>query len=267
MSRALERVASVEGIGFWAPRLPCWAVAREALRGSAIELGEGARKPAPPLLPSTERRRASDSVVLAMEVAVQACQSAGRDPRTVPGVFASMHGDLAITDYTCATLAAAPTQISPTRFHNSVHNAPAGYWSIGTGCRAPYTALAADVHTFAEGLLEALVQLSDGQDAVLLVAYDIEACGPLAMVSPSTGLLGMALVLGSPESQGSGIRLTWDICEPMRTTPPRPGEASALAGNAMAAGLPLFEALAADTASLVTLDLSRGLSLRVRVSP
>src|SRR5688572_32775035 len=79
--------------------------------------------------------------------------------------------------------------------------------------------------------------------------------------------LGMALVLGSPESQGSGIRLTWDICEPMRTTTPRPGEASALAGNAMAAGLPLFEALAADTASLVTLDLSRGLSLRGRVSP
>ena len=40
-------------------------------------------------------------------------------------MFTSTHGDLAITDYMCQTLATAPSEISPTKFHNSVHNAAA----------------------------------------------------------------------------------------------------------------------------------------------
>ena len=58
-------------------------------------------------------------------------------------MFASTYGDLAITDYMCSTLAKAPMTLSPTRFHNSVHNAAAGYWSIATACRQPYCALGA----------------------------------------------------------------------------------------------------------------------------
>src|SRR3546814_16767116 len=60
--------------------------------------------------------------------------AAGRDPASLPSVFASTHGDLPIMDYMCATLASEPRTISPTKFHNSVHNAAAGYWTIGSGC-------------------------------------------------------------------------------------------------------------------------------------
>ena len=43
------------------------------------------------------------------------CEHRGRDPSDVASVFTSAHGDLAINDYMCATLASEPTLISPTR--------------------------------------------------------------------------------------------------------------------------------------------------------
>src|SRR5690606_42046368 len=119
-----------------------------------------------------ERRRAPDSVALALEVALAACTAAGRDPARLPSVFAPTHGDLGITDYICTSLAADARALSPTRFHNSVHNAAAGYWTIGTCCHAPATAISSlDAH-FAQRLLEALVRLQSGPDAVPMVLPD-----------------------------------------------------------------------------------------------
>ena len=133
--------AFVNGVAFWAPRLPGWQIAAPVLRGEAAAPVQPAPRPAPTLLAPTERRRAPDTVAIALEVAGRACESAGADPKQLPSVFASTHGDLAISDYMSETLARTPTLISPIRFHNSVHNAAAGYWTIGTGCHEPYTAL------------------------------------------------------------------------------------------------------------------------------
>ncbi|MEJ0008028.1 MAG: beta-ketoacyl synthase chain length factor [Steroidobacteraceae bacterium] len=113
--------------------------------GFAVWNPTDASRPQPSLLPPNERRRAPDTVAVALEVAQAACLNAGRDPAQLPTVFASTYGDLAITDYMCSTLARAPLTLSPTRFHNSVHNAASGYWSIAhrvsptvlrAGCRA-----------------------------------------------------------------------------------------------------------------------------------
>ena len=153
-----------------------------------------------------------------------------------------MHGDLGITDYMCATLAADPRSISPTRFHNSVHNAAAGYWTIGAGCTQATTAISAHAASFAEGLVEALVQLAAGEEAVLLVGYDGSAAGPLAPMSRSVGLLGGALVLSradKPEAPRIQVRVE------SGTAPADGNRLSGIAGaNAMAPMLPLFEALA-----------------------
>lgn len=267
MNSPARREAWIEGIGFWAPRLPGWPIAREVFRGTATAPVDAAPRPAPALLAPTERRRAPDTVAVAMEVAVHACQAAARDPRTLPSVFASTHGDLAITDYTCATLATAPAQLSPTKFHNSVHNAAAGYWTIGTGSMEPYTALAADFRSFAQGLMEALVQVECEREAVLFVAYDVEARGPVALVSPSTGLLGLSLVLSPAATERSRLRLLWEIGGSSEITPRRCNEAAVPAGNAMASGLPLFEALAEESASIVVLSLGRDLTLQLRIAP
>lgn len=267
MSASRRHEAWVEGVGFWAPRLPGWPAAREAFRGAAKVQAEAVRRPTPVLLAPTERRRAPDSVAVALEVAAQACRAADCEPKRLRSVFASMHGDAAITEYTCTTLATTPLQISPTKFHNSVHNAAAGYWTIGTGCMAPYSALGADLRTFAAGLLEALVQVASEQEPSLYVAYDIEVPGPMAMVSPSIGLLGMGVVLAPFESYRSCFRIVWATVERSAATPVASDSARELAGNAMAAGLPLFEAFASDSDSVVILDLSPDLSLQIHVDP
>ena len=133
----------IEGIAFWSPTLPGWPIARAAFRGEADAVDPPAKRPAPEILPPAERRRAPDSVALALEVASAAMADAGRQGQSLPSVFTSAHGDLAVNDYMCTTLASQPTLISPTRFHNSVHNASAGYWTMGTGCMAASSALTA----------------------------------------------------------------------------------------------------------------------------
>jgi hypothetical protein len=255
--------ASILGIGFWAPGLPDWTATAGFARGEA-DLGDGPARPAPQLLAPNERRRAPETVSVALEVALAACAAAGREPSALPSVFASTHGDLAITDYMCATLAEAPATISPTKFHNSVHNAAAGYWTIGAGCMQPATALSAYRASFAQGLLEALVQLAAGDaDTVLLVAYDAAARGPLATQARSEGLLGAALVLG--RNGGSGkprLRATLADGAPSAADGPLARHA---AGNAMAPMLPLFDALAGD-GDLVALEAGRGRILRLEIA-
>ena len=66
-------VVAVEGIALWAPRLPGWEAARAILRGEAPAPDAPLPRPAPTMLAPTERRRAPDTVALALEVAQAAC--------------------------------------------------------------------------------------------------------------------------------------------------------------------------------------------------
>lgn len=238
--------AFVDGIALWSPCLPGWDAAAAILRGEAA-LSEPQARPAPALLAPTERRRAPDTVAIALEVASAACTAAGADPKALPSVFASTQGDLAISDYLCRTLAEGATDVSPTKFHNSVHNAAAGYWTIGTGCMQPSTALSAFEHTFGQGLLEALSQVAADAQPVLFAAYDIAACGPMATVTTSRGLLGNALVLAPARGARSVAWLAWQVVRrgEVPTEEPLPvGVLDAVAGNPLAPSLPLFRALA-----------------------
>jgi len=264
MSSGLPAVA-IEGIAFWATRLPGWDIARGVMRG---EQGAppAAPRPAATLLAPTERRRAPDTVAVALEVGARACEAAGRAPADLPSVFASTHGDLAISDYMCTTLAATPTLLSPTKFHNSVHNAAAGYWSIGTGCHAPYTAISASRYTFAAGLLEAATQVTCSEGPVLYVAFDIEAKGALGTMAPSRGLLGVALVLGPARDDGRDqLALRVVATDAVRTTSARSPAAELVGDNALSPCLPFFEALAHETSAATTLALGDRLLLEARV--
>ncbi len=246
--------ASIVGIGFWTRGLPDWNAARAFVTAGTLPTDAPAR-PSPQLLAPNERRRAPETVAVALDVALAACAAAGRDPALLPSVFASTHGDLAITDYMCATLVDAPRTISPTKFHNSVHNAASGYWTMATGCRLGSTAVSGFEFSFATGLLEALVQIATGTEAVLLVAYDSTATGPLGRTSPSSGLLGGALLLvrdAVPGATRLSLRLGNAHSSEAGSRPEAGPLAQLAAGNAMAPMLPFFEALARreGTASL-----------------
>lgn len=253
--------ATIEGIGFWCNGLPDWPAARAYAKGTGLPDAAPAR-PSPQVLAPNERRRAPESVAVALEVALAACTDAQHDPATLASVFASTHGDLAITDYMCSTLVEDPRALSPTRFHNSVHNAAAGYWTIGAGCVQPTTAISSFDATFAQGLLEALVQLHAGAPAVLLAAYDAPSVGPLAQVSRSTGLLGGALVLANDGGNGRR-RLRCSLVDADAPAPAGP-LAQVAGGNAMAPMLALFQALASGD-DLACLHAGHGRALRVEI--
>jgi hypothetical protein len=260
----------IEGPAFWAPTLPGWDVARAAFAGTGEAVDPPVKRPSPQVLAPAERRRAPDTVALALEVAANAIAASGREAKDVPCVFASAHGDLGINDYMCTTLASDPAMLSPIKFHNSVHNAAVGYWTIGTGCMAASNSLAAYESTFAAGFLEAAAQCAADEHPVLLVGYDMPAVGALASVTTSRGMLAVALVISPVPTERTVAAFDWSLV-PGETAPvpPRSAAARALADNAMADALPLFETLAGGEAAsaTVSMPLSQRLALRLRLRP
>lgn len=265
----------IEGPAFWTPTLPGWDAARAAFRGEGGLADPPAKRPSPQVLAPAERRRAPDTVALALEVAAASMAGSGRNAADVPCVFVSAHGDLSINDYMCSTLATDPTVLSPTRFHNSVHNAAVGYWTIGTGCMAASNSVSAYENSFAAGLLEAAVQCAADQSPVLLVGYDTPTVGPLTSVTDSQGLLAVALVIAPERTARSVAALDWSMDgSGGGGNPPAPlsEAAKTLAHiNPMAHALGLFEALARldgdGPPPPIGLPLSSTLSLRLQLRP
>lgn len=261
----------IEGPAFWTPTLPGWDAARAAFRGEGTLTDPPAKRPSPQVLAPAERRRAPDTVALALEVAAASMAGAGRNAADVPCVFVSAHGDLSINDYMCSTLATDPTVLSPTRFHNSVHNAAVGYWTIGTGCMAPSNSVSAYENSFAAGLLEAAVQCAADQSPVLLVGYDTPTVGALTSVTDSQGLLAVALVIAPERTERTVATFDWSLEHGSGTVPaPLSDAAKTLAHiNPMAHALGLFESLARvaddDPSPPLDLPLSSTLALRLRL--
>ena len=256
----------IEGIGFWAPGWPNWHAARAGLRGE-LQADPAAIKPSPALLVAAERRRAPLPVLLACEVAAQACAESGHSPDSLASVFASTHGDLVITDYMCSTVASAPRELSPIRFHNSVHNAPAGYWTIAAHCHAASTSISSWHSTFAIALLEAAVQANADQLPVLLAAYDTESAGPLSKVSPASSLFGVAMVVSPAGEQAASLRLHLNAQIPADAAIAVPENfANMSASNPMAAqSLSLLAALASGTPRILQLQAGRQSTLSIEV--
>ena len=210
-------------------------------------------RPAISLLPPAERRRCAPSVAWALAVAQEAVASAGLDAGALSVVFVSSDGDGDIVHRLCTALATPAAAVSPTDFHNSVHNAATGYWSIGAHSQAASTALCAYDGSFAAGLLEAACQIAIEKRPVLLMAVDLPYPPPLAPHRPVLHGLAVALVL----EPGTGLEISLEGSEP---TPPPIG---VFQGNASAACLPLLAALARPGEAMVRLPLA-GRVLQVR---
>ena len=211
------------------------------------------KRPAPSLLPPAERRRCAPSVAWALTVAQEAVAASGMGAAEFAVVFVSSDGDGDIVHRLCTALAAATPAVSPTDFHNSVHNAAVGYWSIGARSMAPSTALCAYDASFGAGLLEAAAQIAAEARRVLLVAVDLPYPPPLARHRPVGNGFACALALEP------GTALAVSVGEEKPDSLPLAG----FDGNAAAAALPLLALLARDGEDSVRLPLPDG---AVRVS-
>lgn len=258
----------VETVGLVGPGLVDWAASRAVLGSTAPYAGGETSLPRLEVLPAAERRRTGMPVKLALAAGLDALVAARRPPASLPTVFTSSGGDGQVLHEICETLASAERQVSPTRFHNSVNNAPAGYWSIAMQSLAPSTSLCAYDWSFAAGLVEASAQVVAGADAALLISFDLPYPEPMHARRPILGTLAVALLLARERSPQAIACLGIEIAE--QGLPPTACSDAQLerlrAGNPTGRALPLLAALAAGQDTQVALDYVAGQSLRVRVA-
>jgi hypothetical protein len=260
-------VAWVDGIGIFGPGLPNWQVAKAVLSGSEPYDPRSTELPVPLSLPPTERRRAGKPVRIALAVANEAINAAEQDAKQVATVFSSSGADADNCDVICRTLASEDRHISPTRFHNSVHNAPAGYWAIASGAMTPATALSAFDGSFGAGLLEGLTEVKVDGIATLLVTYDVPYPEPLHVKRPLLAAFGIALALMRESSSLSLARIEVQLTEAPYDTMVDPQLEAIRRGIPSARGLPLLHALARGTQTTVVLEYIERLQLVVVVNP
>lgn len=185
----------IASIGIWSPFFSSWQAFCDGINNGNWQSETPLQ---PGLIPPRERRRAPQSVKMAVEVLGQACQKSSLDPANAAVVFSSAMGDMQITDYLCKVLAAPPRLVSPTRFHNSVHNATTGYWSIASHTHAPTNAVSALAYSAPMAFLEAGIQATEEDIPVLLVCQEMAAPATLHHASPSNHSFSMAVLLTKP---------------------------------------------------------------------
>ena len=125
----------VHGLGLWTrgyPGLVAWC---------AQQRDPSAEKPEAELLEGPLRRRAPPLTRMSVEVLRQATAQAGCDPSGVRSVWATAHGEHTPAIKLLEMMKRGEGKLSPTHFHNSVHNTASGYASIATENRAPSTTL------------------------------------------------------------------------------------------------------------------------------
>ena len=262
---AIPLSAWIESIGLLGPGLPDWPTARAILAGHAAYTPGPTSAPAPPGLPPAERRRAGLAVKVALAAAHEAIAAGQLDARDLATVFTSSGADGDNCDAICAVLASDDRHISPTRFHNSVHNAPAGYWGIASGAMAPATVLCAYDASFGAGLLEALTQVAVEASPTLLIAYDAPYPEPLHAKRPLPAAFGLALALAPQQSAQSLARIEVTLCDAEPDTLSHDELEAVRHAIPAARGLPLLQVLARGETRPVVLDYLAPLRLAVRV--
>jgi glycosyltransferase A (GT-A) superfamily protein (DUF2064 family) len=248
----------VAAAGVLAPGLPDWSAAREVLGGRAVFEPTPLPPIAPASLPAAERRRSSPTVRLALAAAEQALAGTTHAAADMAQVFASAEAAGVITHQLCEALAGT-REVSPTQFHNSVHNAPSGYYGIAMNAKLGATSICRGPWTFAAGLLAAAVQAVADEAPVLFVCYDSPLPAPLSDAMPVLEPTAVALVL-EPAARGG-----WELAvAPGMAADAWPAWMPATwHANAAARGFAVLELLADPARGGCSLPLSPDLGLRV----
>lgn len=264
-----QLTADIQGIGLLGPGLETWASGAPAIAGQVPYIRCAAVLPIPAALPPAERRRTGTVVRLALAIGFEAISHAGANAAQLPTVFSSSGGDGNNCHEICQTLATADRQISPTRFHNSVHNAASGYWSIAAAATTASSVLCAFDGSFSAGLLEALTQVVVDQTPVLLVAYDVGYPAPLGTARPIPDEFGVAMVLAPPAmATGSSLaRITLTLTDTNADSMSDPRLERLRTDIPAARSLPLLRKLARRESGRVVLDYLDHRRIAVEVSP
>ena len=253
----------VEAVGVLAPGLNGWTEARPVVAGERSLVPAPFTPGAPNCLPAAERRRCGATARLALAVAEQAIERSSISACDMEMVFASYEAAGEVTHQLCEILAGS-REVSPTLFHNSVHNAPLGYLSIAVGAKRSGTSVCHGEWSFSTGLQYAALQAACDMRPVLFACYDGPLPPPLCESMPMLEPTAIALVL-SPEATGRSLaswelarvdgsgRIEWPDWVP-----------AAWHANASARGFAALAALIPSAARSARLALSPEIDLEIR---
>jgi hypothetical protein len=258
----------VESVGVLGLGLTDWSSARTVLSGAQPYISAIPPLPKLDLLPAAERRRTGAIVKYALAAGIDALAGTQRAASDIPTVFAASGGDGDVLHEICSTLASSDRQVSPTRFHNSVHNAAAGYWSIATAARVASTSICAYDWTFAAGLLEATTQVITEHEVVLLIVADVAYPEPLYSARPTRGSFACALLLSRDSAAAlCALEVEFKSAPSAASRVDHAALEALRATNPAARALPLLCAIAQSEASTLSFDYLQDASLSVAVLP
>ena len=255
----------IASIGLVGPGIANWQDATAILRGNKpFEVHAEIPRASSSLLPPNERRRATKLTQMVLQCCEDALPKQARSDSGLTTVFASSCGDLETVDKILQALTTPDKPVSPTLFHNSVHNAPAGYWSIATRNQSASTSISAHDSSFAAGLLEAMSQVQTGAGPTLLTAYDYTAPPTLQRFRPLLAPFAVCLVLDRKPAH-------WTLVAELKTMTQfshmeDTGLEMLRTGNPAARCLPLLASIAANLEGEVTIPYlsNLGLALTIR---
>ncbi len=257
----------LDAVGVFAPGMANWAQAQQVLTAPEHSALEFLPVPAPTVLPPAERRRVGTAVKLALAAGLDALQVAPSpmDGSVFQTVFTSSGGDGDNCHNLCEALAEPARAVSPTRFTNSVHNAPSGYWGIALRAKPASTSICAYDGSFGAGLLDAITQVHTQQTPVLLVSYDTPYPSPLSAVRDVQGHCAIALLLSPCASADSMSRLDIALCNDTASLMDNPFLDQLRSHNPTARALPLLASVANTGQSTVIIDYLPGLNLAIHI--
>lgn len=235
--------AYLRGLGLWTPEFSgpdSWC------RG---EPDSDAAKPPAKMLEGALRRRASLLTRMSVEVFEQALSASSIDSATIPSIWATAHGEHDTAIKLLKMMRRGDGKLSPTHFHNSVHNTPSGYASIAASNGTASTTLTGGPGLVSSSLLEAFCLLDAGASEVVVVLADEPLKAPFDREDMQTPL-ALAFYLSS-EPEGSSVRLVGLRRETIPAVEPHPR----LGGFFVSAGLPLLERAASRQPGTIALEV------------
>jgi hypothetical protein len=262
-----QLTAYIEGVGLLGPGFKDWASGSDILAGLQAYQSSKTVIPAPELLPAAERRRASDIVKLTLATSLEAIATAGLQSENLPSVFSFSNGDGVNCHTICEMLASEDRQISPTRFHNSVHNAAAGYWSIATETMATSSVLCAYDASFGAGLLDAITQVVVDKTRCILMSSDTPYPEPMFTKRPIPDNCGIALILAPELSTKSLVKIEVSLTKENADKFEDIALESLRLAIPAARGLPLLQAIAQQENQRIVLDYLDDTRLAIEVKP
>lgn len=247
----VELRAQLRGVGLWTPAFPEFGDWVGAGMPERWAIPDKAPRPPAELLHPRLRRRTSTLTRAAITAIEAAIGQAGVGLDSVRFVLVSSFGEIETTVALLEQLAEPGGPVSPTKFHNSVHNTATGYISIASGNQCEATALAGGPHSLEIGLLEVLAGFAadaaegrEARDAVLIFAEELLPAPFERDEAESTFAVALHLCAQRPSpARGRGL----DVELRMREAP-SPAAPTALAPGVGGVGLPamvpaLFELL------------------------